>query len=121
MWVPDQGRDGRVQLLGNAFGQYTVLDGGDGDDVLFGGSGADTLVGGAGADVFQFTASAGSDRVSDFDLGSDRIQLFALENSSIDWDFVDGLMTWGSVEIELSGLTGAELNDLANLVSVEIV
>jgi len=97
------------------------LDGGDGDDVLFGGAGADTLAGGLGIDTFQFTASSGSDQITDFDLLDDRIQLFAVENSSTAWGFVDGLMTWGSVEIEFAGLESMRLDDLSNCVTIEFI
>ena len=97
------------------------LDGGDGDDVLFGGAGADTLAGGLGIDTFQFTASSGSDQITDFDLIDDRIQLFALKNSSTAWGFVDGLMTWGSVEIEFAGLESMRLDDLSNCITIEYI
>ena len=97
------------------------LDGGDGDDVLFGGAGADTLAGGLGIDTFQFTASSGSDQITDFDLIDDRIQLFAVENSSTAWGFVDGLMTWGSVEIEFAGLESMRLDDLSDCVTIEFI
>jgi Ca2+-binding RTX toxin-like protein len=52
------------------------LSGGSGDDMLLGGAGADTLTGGNGADVFFFvqTDLAGAtDRITDFELGTDRL------------------------------------------------
>jgi serralysin len=51
------------------------LYGQDGNDVLVGGAGNDVLVGGAGADSFRFLSSWGSDTVSDFENGIDRIDL----------------------------------------------
>ena len=51
------------------------LSGGVGDDVLHAGTGEDRLAGGAGADVFIFTADGGTDRIEDFELGIDRIDL----------------------------------------------
>jgi len=53
-----------------------TLDGGNDDDILFGGRGDDVLTGGSGADTFQFTASSGHDRITDFGDG-DKIQIFA--------------------------------------------
>jgi hypothetical protein len=72
-----------------------VLVGGPGDDTLHGGYGADTLTGGAGADVFLYgtrltatglaidmdsgtRGSGGSDVITDFVPGQDRIDLSAL-------------------------------------------
>ena len=52
-----------------------VLQGGAGADWLHSGGGSDTLIGGAGADVFVFDASVGSDRIADYELHSDRIDL----------------------------------------------
>jgi len=55
-----------------------TLRGGQGDDLVAGGAGgdwisgdlgADTLSGGAGADTFYFSAGAGQDRVTDFNVG----------------------------------------------------
>jgi VCBS repeat-containing protein len=52
-----------------------LLFGGDGRDVLAGGNGNDALNGGAGADIFQFGKGGGSDTVSDFEVGVDRLAL----------------------------------------------
>ncbi len=63
------------------------LVGGSGNDVLIGGSDADTLFGGAGADLFLFTSSTDSyrtatvgsaDRIGDFDMRKDMIDLSGL-------------------------------------------
>jgi Ca2+-binding RTX toxin-like protein len=62
------------------------LDGGEGDDVLTGGLGRDQLIGGLGSDRFVFgsvaeigrTAST-SDRVLDFEVGLDRLDLSGLD------------------------------------------
>ena len=62
--------------------------GGAGSDVVYGGTGEDTLWGDAGADRFWFlnldesTASA-QDVVSDFVIGSDKINLTGLANEGI--------------------------------------
>jgi len=52
-----------------------LLLGGEGDDVLVGGMGADTLTGGAGSDRFVLASDSGTDTISDFQIGIDRIQL----------------------------------------------
>lgn len=55
------------------------LNGGAGDDQLTGGSGEDLLRGGLGKDVFVYDARAfGSDTISGFQIGTDRINLVAL-------------------------------------------
>ncbi len=54
------------------------LDGGAGDDVLIGMGGNDTLTGGAGRDTFVFSvarADEGRDRITDFELGRDVLEL----------------------------------------------
>jgi uncharacterized delta-60 repeat protein len=64
-----------------------VIHGLAGDDVLQGNGGADVLTGGAGADIFRFAQLAdsyrtatgqSSDRILDFDVSQDRIDLIAL-------------------------------------------
>ncbi|MBC7667981.1 MAG: hypothetical protein H7236_05865 [Gemmatimonadaceae bacterium] len=52
-----------------------VLSGGGGSDTLRGGIGSDTLTGGAGADRFLFADKDGSDKITDFVHGEDRITL----------------------------------------------
>ena len=57
-----------------------VLDdfaGTDGDDTLEGTSRDDTFTGGAGADTFVFEPGHGSDTISDFTVGTDKIDLSA--------------------------------------------
>ncbi|MCF6303953.1 MAG: M10 family metallopeptidase C-terminal domain-containing protein [Rhodobacteraceae bacterium] len=54
--------------------------GGAGDDILVGGAGRDMLKGGAGADTFVFNAISDSvaganDRIKDFEIGIDQIDL----------------------------------------------
>ena len=66
-----QGGAGRQTI--NGLGGDDVLAGGADNDSLRGGGGDDTLTGGAGDDVFRFAASAGSDRITDFGTGDDRL------------------------------------------------
>jgi Ca2+-binding RTX toxin-like protein len=56
-------------------GGNDTLNGGAGDDVIHAGTGADRLTGGTGADTFVFVADEGADRITDFELGVDRIDL----------------------------------------------
>ena len=106
-----------------------TIDGGDGNDTLFGGTGSDTLTGGAGDDTFQFTATAGSDEITDFDLINDLIQLYhRTEDNHLDTDLSleNDMLTWdtgsGDVSVQLTGIVSSDLNDLDGLITfVEIV
>ncbi len=108
-----------------------TINGGDGDDVLFGGTGSDTLTGGVGSDTFQFTATAGSDVITDFEVNNDSIQLYfrAEDNhSNTDLYFTNGVLTWysgsefGNVSMSLNATTtSSDLADLSPLITfVEI-
>ncbi|MEG4862098.1 hypothetical protein QUA97_01595, partial [Microcoleus sp. CZ3-B2] len=52
-----------------------ILNGGIGNDSLSGGVGNDNLTGGAGSDTFIFEATSGEDRIADFVVADDKIQL----------------------------------------------
>jgi Ca2+-binding RTX toxin-like protein len=56
------------------------LSGGAGNDLLKGGAGNDRLSGGAGHDTFVFQKGGGSDTVTDFRNGQDRIDARSLSN-----------------------------------------
>ena len=75
-----KGGIGNDRLMGNE-GRDT-LRGGKGDDWLSGGTGTDTLTGGAGADTFAYYVGHGSDTITDFTDGEDKIDLSALESIS---------------------------------------
>lgn len=74
---------GNDKLLGgygadtmNGLGGNDTLEGSNGDDTLNGNAGTDVLRGGDGADLFVFNAGEGGrDRVEDFQVGLDRLQL----------------------------------------------
>lgn len=67
------GGAGHDRLSGQA--GVDVVRGGAGDDALNGGGANDVLTGGAGRDVFIFAATSGDDRIEDFTLGADRLNL----------------------------------------------
>jgi len=76
------GGGGADRLRGG--GGSDTLDGGPGGDRLFGGTGRDRIIGGAGrdtlagdtgADEFVFRPGAGRDRITDFEPGTDRLEL----------------------------------------------
>ncbi len=56
--------------------------GGEGDDTLTGGTGDDTLTGGEGADTFVFASGDGKDTITDFENGTDKIDLSAVSGIS---------------------------------------
>ncbi|MFC0708942.1 right-handed parallel beta-helix repeat-containing protein [Azorhizophilus paspali] len=87
---PLRGTDGDDRLIGGAANEQLL--GGDGDDLLDGGAGVDRLTGGDGADIFRFSALDDSyrtasesfvDRIFDFEVGTDRIDLSALGFSGL--------------------------------------
>ncbi|RMH43779.1 MAG: hypothetical protein D6688_08675 [Alphaproteobacteria bacterium] len=67
------GTDGADVLSGGAGDD--VLSGGAGDDILRDGAGADRLSGGPGADLFVLAADGAEDRITDFEIGRDRLDL----------------------------------------------
>jgi Ca2+-binding RTX toxin-like protein len=73
------GNAGNNVITGNT--ANNLLNGGGGNDTLNGGAGIDTLTGGAGNDVFLFQFSqstvANPDRITDFAIGSDKIDLLS--------------------------------------------
>lgn len=76
------GAGGNDEIYGGAgsdkiFGGAGVdrLLGGSGNDTVDGGAGNDFLTGGIGSDVFIFTRGAGVDRITDFQLGIDKIAI----------------------------------------------
>lgn len=61
-----------------------VLYGEDGNDKILGHTGMDELWGGAGADTFYFTSIDGTDRIGDFERGSDKIDVSGIDaNTSV--------------------------------------
>ena len=121
------GDGGSNRLEGNA-GDDTLdggggrdrLNGGAGADTLTGGPGNDTLIGGAGADIFVFGAGSGSDTITDFELGADKILLRQgqeLESYNIDdYEVNPG----GSVDVVFDDIIGEDVLVIDDLVSLTL-
>ena len=119
-------------ILWGSNGDETI-NGGAGDDTIFGGSGDDILIGGTGSDIFQFTATAGSDVIIDFDIVNDSIQLFYKAEDQYNYDDLilsDGILTWTS-DYTIDGVSSSGIceinltetfigNDLANYQDLSI-
>ena len=71
----------RLRGLSNLGHQYPNNSGGAGRDRIEGGRGNDILTGGEGPDTFVFTRRDGSDRITDFELGSDKILIEGVDPS----------------------------------------
>jgi trimeric autotransporter adhesin len=72
---------GNDSLFG--FAGSDTINGGDGDDWIVGGLGNDILTGGSGNDSFAFNSiTDAGDRITDFTVGSDKIVLKEVVNSS---------------------------------------
>jgi len=87
--LPDQVElltfSGTAPSLGEGNALANQMTGGSGADTLIGGLSADTITGGGGADVFvvrsvaESVAGAGRDVITDFTVGTDRIDLRAID------------------------------------------
>jgi Ca2+-binding RTX toxin-like protein len=71
------GGNGNDLLVGST--SFDVINGENGNDILIGYFGADLLSGGQGADRFLFVNLDLQDRILDFERGSDRIDLTAID------------------------------------------
>ena len=107
-------------LLVGGTGDDTI-DGGDGHDFIWGGTGDDILTGGTGSDTFGFGATHGDDTITDFEDGTDIIDLSALDgvnqlgDLTITADGSDTLIDTGQGTIRLEGVSSADL-DASNFV-----
>lgn len=73
------------------FGQSDILNGGAGNDILIDGRGRDILTGGSGADIFEFIQDGQRDKITDFEIGIDRI----------DFSDYDGLYSYLDLDIRV--------------------
>lgn len=88
-------------------GEANRLTGGGGFDTLESGRGDDTMVGQSGTDVFVFGPRAGRDLISDFENGTDRIDLSAFAINAFS-DVTAALSAAGllAVRIDLAAIGG---------------
>lgn len=120
-----QGGAGRDWLFGDS--GIDKLFGGLGDDSLAGGSGRDTiagdagddvLTGGADADLFQFSVGSGHDRITDFQNGSDRLQLARIagvdgfEDLTVTQGADGAVISWaaGTASVVLVGVAASDVD-----------
>lgn len=92
------------------------LFGGDGSDSLWGDLGNDTLSGGSGADVFVFGATSGVDVISDFQDGTDHLQIsptiFASAAAAVA-AFSGGILDLGGGNsVTITGLAALDVSDV---------
>ncbi len=69
-----EGDNGNDTLFGGV--GIDCLHGGNGNDLLYGGLGSDFLTGDNGNDIFAFAAGEGTDTITDFNKGNDKIGLY---------------------------------------------
>lgn len=92
-----------------------TLSGGGGNDWLHDGGGADMLTGGAGADVFVMAKDGQTDRISDFQIGLDRIDLsdwgriYSRSALTITATATGADITYGTERLSVTAATGGSL------------
>jgi serralysin len=100
----------RGQLVAIADDNNNVVEGTDGDDVLPGLGGDDMLTGSGGADTFAFAGQEfGADTITDFEDGTDKIQLPGEADAIEDRDN-GAVITFGNGTVLVAGVNAADLN-----------
>ena len=93
--------------------QRLLTDGNAGDDRIIGRQANDILEGGTGADDFVFMIGDGIDRIIDFEIGVDSIDLSGTALAYGDLTITDGagfaLVDYGDDLIRVDGVTAAQL------------
>ncbi|WP_337924766.1 M10 family metallopeptidase C-terminal domain-containing protein [Szabonella alba] len=106
-----------------------TLNGGYTANVLTGGAGDDQLYGDAGADVFVFDqspAAGGTDRIVDFVLGVDRIDLSAMDADALpagdqSFTFIGAALFSGVAgELRYDAVTGRLLGDVTGNANADL-
>jgi hypothetical protein len=106
--------DGRDDILVGGAGNDR-LRGGGGDDVLIAGAGQDALSGEGGANVFVFTADGQRDKITDFHLGVDRLdlsgwgRLYDHTSITIDPTSSGAILTWREEILDVFSADGQPL------------
>lgn len=99
-----------------------AINGAGGDDILIDGAGTDTLTGGAGEDLFVLTRDGANDTITDFTVGTDKLDLSAFpllyDVSQLDVTSTanGAILTFGGETVTLIRNTGAPIHagDLTN-------
>ncbi|AUQ58688.1 hemolysin-type calcium-binding repeat-containing protein [Phaeobacter inhibens] len=111
-----RGNSGWDQLLGGRGNDRIYGDGGQ--DRLIGQEGNDTLTGGAHADTFVFHRGYGTDIITDFTVGEDRIQIGRGADGMDDLTFTSQgnsvQITFADVTIMVENSTLAQIEDADN-------
>lgn len=113
-----KGAAGNDSLWGGAGNDRIQGDGGDdrilgdaGRDRIWGGAGDDTLTGGKGGDVFLFNKASGSDRITDYRHGIDRIEIAGLAERPAGLEIRaagdDTVIEWRQMELRLVDVDAA--------------
>ena len=91
---------------------------GSGDDTIVGNAEDNVITGGAGADIFEFDAGFGSDTITDFVVGTDKLKIkdtggnvLTATNLTHSNSGADLLITLGSDDITLEGLGGVTFDN----------
>ena len=105
--------DDLMSFLDDTLADADTLIGGDGDDVLFGGKGIDNLTGGNGADTFEFCNQSGNDIIKDYNKADgDKLAFYTQMGDNQSVSFSGDKITWGSLQIQLEGLTLSSASDV---------
>jgi serralysin len=91
-------------------GGNDIIVGGNADDRIEGGEGDDILTGLGGADLFAFAADeSGSDTITDFEDGVDRIQLSGAAEPVVEDGGGGAVLTFGETTVLLVGVSAANV------------
>lgn len=90
-----------------------LLKGEAGNDTLEGGLGNDTLIGGSGADIFEFERGDGRDIISDFQNGTDRIDLDDFSRAQLNSVISSAQQQGADVVLTLSSTTSITLENFS--------
>ncbi len=93
-----------------------VIKGGTGRDMIYGNGGNDVLFGNGGNDTFVFAAGDGSDRIRDFKVGKDLIQIDGAQFDDLTFAKTGTAVTitWQDISIQVDNVKLAAMNDIDN-------
>jgi Ca2+-binding RTX toxin-like protein len=91
-----------------------ILTGGSGDDRIEGGQGNDTLTGGGGADTFVVSNLTGTDTITDFQWGEDKLVIQGFTSAQVTTqELVQGLqVNFGTNHVILARIYGMAPGDI---------